>query len=288
MPVYPAAAIAPGDPGYLVEEDYQYEFRALLFGHGTDFQTETVEGILGLPSARTSDTARDEDHGDYPGVDLMPGRTVNIKMNILGTVGDIQEKIALAAKTFQISKRRAFEEFPFVTKRPGQNPRYLWARARRAEFPSNYDTARGKAKGAVQLYATDPRWYSLEESLADITIAAAGANEQGNVETFGDLEDGTFPVIEIEGPCTNPRITNVTDDGRAIRIDVVVPIGQTLVIDTKAKTVFLNGVDRFDTVRGDNQWWVLLPDDNTVIYNRTGGGIASRCRLRWHDAWASA
>lgn len=288
MPVYPAAVIAPGDPGFYIEEDFQYEFRSFLFGHNTDFQTESVEGILGIPAARTSDEPRGDDHGDHRGVNLLPGRTINIKMNILGTVGDIQQKISQAVRTFQISKRNAFVEYPFVTQRPGQDPRYVWARARRAEFPSNFETARGKAKGAVQLYATDPRWYSLEEFINDILVPTGENNVEGNVETFGDLEDGTFPIIEISGPCTNPRITNLADNERTIRLDIAVGVGETLIIDTKAKTAFLEGVDRFDTVRADNLWWVLLPGNNPILYNRSGGGVASNLRIRHHDAWTSA
>lgn len=289
MPVYPSVALAPGDPGYQITEDMQYEFRGVLFGHGTEIQVETMEGLFGMPSARTNDDENQEDHGDHAGVDLSPGRTLTGKLNCLGGWGQgTQTLLDLLSEAFQSSKREAFMEYPFATQRPGHDVRFVYARPRRSEFPSDYALARGKGVGAIQVYATDPRWYSAVEQVQTLVLPNAGATITADVESYGDFKDGSMPLIEIDGPCTNPRVANLDDDGKTIRLDVVVPVGQTLLIDTKRRTVFLNGVDRFDTVRADNQWWVILPGINSIKYDRSAGGVASNLRLKFRAAWTSA
>lgn len=288
MPVFPVF-VTPGVPGALVDRNYRYEFRGFVFGADTPFQTEKVDGILGLPSARTSDDQNSVDHGDHAGVDLLPGRTITITMNVLAEGLSLADALMdQATLAFQVSKRNAFQEFQFVTQRPTHTKRFCWARARRCEFPSNYDTARGHAVGAVQLYATDPRFFTLAQTVSEIAIPVGLNTSQGIVQMLGNFADGSYPVLEISGPCTNPRIQNTDDGGRTIRIDVVVPNGQSLVIDTKAKTVFLNGVDQYDKVRADNEWWVLVPGNNHIVYDRSGAGASSTCEVRHYDAWTGA
>lgn len=286
---FPADALYGGVPGDLITREYQYEFRGWLFGSGTEFQTETVDGILGLPSARSSDDDNDEDHGMHPGADLLPGRTITVTMNVIAEGTPAQPLIDKAARACQVSKKDAFVEFPWITRRPEHNKRYVLARARRCEFSSDYDLAHGLGKGGgVQFFATDPLFYSLEETALVIPIPNASVTAQGNVAGLGDFQDGSPPIIEVVGPATNPRIVNAADGGRTIRIDVVVPAGQLLVIDTKNRTVFLNGVDRYDTVRADNQWWRVVPGVNLITFNRTDAGANTNVTIRHHDAWTGA
>lgn len=278
--------------GDLIDGDFQYEFRGFKFGSGTDYQTETVEGILGLPSARTSDDDKQEDHGMHPGQDLLSGRDIQISMNIMGDIGeDIEEKIGKAASAFQVTKRQTFTEFEFVTRRPGKTRRFARCRARRAAFPSNYDTARGLARGVVELFATDPRFWSAEEYAASVTLAIAATTGQTNVVMGGDFEDGSDPIITITGPCTNPFLTNATDGNRQFRTNgLVMAAIDTLVVDFRTGDVKLNGVDAYQYVKADNQWWVLVPGPNTFVYTREAGntGASSTATLRWRDAFTGA
>lgn len=274
--------------GDLVVADYQYEYKGWLFGSLTNYQVQSVDGILGLPSARTSDDERQEDHGDFAGVDLVPGRTVTMTMNVLGTSVTGQGLMDLAMQKMQPTKRDAFTEYPFVTQRPGHAKRYINARPRRCEFPSNYDTAHGLCIGGLQWYATDPRWYSLAESTGTVTLANTVLSNNGVVNNLGDFLDGVKPILEIPGPVTNPRIQNVNDNNRTIRIDITVNAGQTLVVDVSNKTVFLAGVDRYDTVRADNEWWTLVPGNNSIVLSRSNAGASVQMNVRWHHGWVSA
>lgn len=288
MPVFPVFT-EPGVPGALVDRDYRYEFRGFAFGADTAYQTEKVDGILGLPSARTSDDDNLAEHGSHAGIDSLPGRTITISMNVLAEGPHLADALVdEASGAFQVSRRNSFTEFPFVTQRPTHDKRFCWARARRCEFPSSYDTARGLAVGAMQLFATDPRFYSISETVSEIIIIDTESEATGTVPMFGNFEDGVWPIIEISGPAQNPRIQNIDDDNRTIRIDIIIGIGETLYVDTKLGTVFLDDVDRYDTVRADNEWWVLVPGDNHIVYDRADAGVQSTATVRHHDAWTGA
>lgn len=284
--------------GDLIDGDYQYEFRGFKFGSGTDYQTELVEGILGLPTAVTNDDEKQEDHGMHPGQDLLSGRDIQISMNIFGDMGeDIEMKISKAAAVFQVTKRQTFVEFEFVTRRPGKERRFARARARRAAFPSNYDTARGLARGVVELFATDPRFWSAQEYAAAVPLAIGATTGQAVVLMGGDFEDGSDPIITITGPCTNPILQNATDGNRQFRTtgaggvgSLVMGAADTLVVDFRTGDVKLNGVDAYQYVKADSQWWVLLPGNNTFVYSREAGntGASSTATLRWRDAFTGA
>lgn len=268
--------------------NYQYEFRDLLFGSATDYVVEEVEGLLGLPGVVTNDQKRQDDHGDHRGLDLLEGRKLLFKINIKGVPGtDIESKIRAAVSAFQVSKRAGTQEFRMVTQRPGRGKLFIDCRARRMAFPSNYDTAKGIAKGAAELAASDPRFYSIVESSTVIQIADLASQAQANVNMNGDFTDGSEPVIEIVGPATNPRLTNQSDGNRSIRIDVALTAADTMVVDVKNKTVLINGIDRYDTVRTDNQWWNLIPGVNTILYSRATTAGISRATVRHNDAYIS-
>lgn len=285
--------MAAGDK---IDRDFQYEFRDYLFGSGTDGQTETVEGILGQPSARTSDEDKQEDHGAWTGMDTLPGRTIQIALNLFGDMGeDIEAKIAAASKAFQVSKRNPFVEYEFVTKRPGHDKRFCRARARRCAFPSNYDTARGLSRGAVELFASDPRFYTLQAVTRNLVLPIADAAESMDIVSLGDFEDGSEEgVLTITGPATDPRIANAQDGNRTIRIDGVIAAGGVLVVDLREKTALYTvggvTVDWGGSIRNDNEWWVVLPGLNQITYTRDGGnvGAASTLTLVYRDAWVGA
>ena len=268
--------------------DYQYEFKGFLFGSGTSYLVEEVEGLIGLPDVKTNDEAKQDNHGYHRGLDLFAGRRLIFVLNILGSPGtDIENKIRTATSAFQVSKRAGTQEYKLLIKRPGRVGLFIECRARRMAFPSNYSTAKGLAKGGAELFASDPRYYSETQTSTFVDIANTAVQGQANVSMSGDFSDGSDPVLEIVGPATNPRIQNQADGGRTIRIDVVLSSTDTLVIDVKNKIVTINGVDRYNTVRADNQWWSLIPGTNTILYSRSDAVASSRLTVKHHNAFVS-
>lgn len=93
------------------------------------------------------------------------------------------------------------------------------------------------------------------------------------VFTFGDAL--CPPVLRLFGPCTNPRIENVSEpdeEGRAKRLafDITLGAGEFLEVDVRERTVKLNGNprrDRYGTLDfPESRWWTLQPGDNLVRY----------------------
>jgi hypothetical protein len=270
--------------------DYQYEFRDFVFGSKTSFTTETVEGFLGLPDIRSNDQDRQDDHGFHAGVDLLSGRRIIFEIIINGTPGvDTEQKLRQVNTAFQSSKNSGIVEYPLYAQRPGRAKVFVRCRARRCSFLSSYEVAHGLARGAVELFGSDPRIYEDVLRTASMTITQGNTSGPGVIiDMKGDFLDGTQPIIEISGPCINPRVTNTSDNNRAIRMDVVLSSTDLLVVDTKLKTVFINGVDRYDIVRSDNQWWSLLPGINNLLYTRSSNSGVSTATVKFRYAYTTA
>jgi hypothetical protein len=59
-----------------------------------------------------------------------------------------------------------------------------------------------------------------------------------------------------------------------------------LEVDFRLHTITLNGVNRFDLMPADSQWWKLQPGVNVIQYQRTDSGASSTMTLRHRDVWS--
>ena len=294
MPVFPAPEIEPGVPGALIEEDYQYEFRNLLFGSGTDFVTTEVTGLLGSATARDQDVDKGHDHGSHPGMIFYGKRFIAFDMTIRAANGaDMEQKLEAAARAFQLPRIRNSKNMePFIFRRPGVEDKVCYARCTKRDFPSNFKTAKGLAVGSVELQAPDPVFYSLTPSHADLDLPPTVTTGGVLVPMDGSHADGAKPLLTLTGPATNPVIENDTDDSRAIRLQVTLGANDAVRIDIKKRIVEhrigLAGAwnRNYAIVRADSQWWALLPGNNQIIYSRTGSSTTSTLDIDWQDAWA--
>lgn len=269
--------------GDLVVANYQYEYNGLLMGANTPYLIEGLEGLWDMPDIRTSDMERIDSHGDVGGEDFMASRKLIATIKAYADTQTVMEtNLATMAKAFQPRSG----ELQLVWQRPGQVKKYINARPRRRSFPTSYEMAHGLSAGTVELYAPDPTIYALAGKTASVVLAAGDPGASTVVATnAGDWE--VWPVLTVTGAGTNPRIANNTDSGKTVRIDVSMGAGDTLVINThpSSRTVTLNGTDRYDLVRSDNQWWRLLAGANTISFSRTGTAGAQTLTVAWNDGW---
>lgn len=296
MPVFPSYVPPANTPGSLITTPYQYEFRGLVFGSGTNYITEKVSGIHGMPGSIDTDLPRNLDHGADPSVLLMGKRVMQFDMKILGSMGiDIEQKLEVARKTFQVPRKRHSRDLDaFVFQRPGEPLKVLWGRCTKRDFPSDYDTAHGLSAGSVELTFPDPLIYALQSTSIQSVAAATVLTTTVNPVNGGDYVDGAAPTIQIDGPATNPRIQSTTDEGRTLRVDISLSTVDSLRINAKTKKVEvrrgLAGAwqDAWVYVRSDNQWWALLPGINTVTYTRdsTNAAASSTMTVTWNDTFA--
>lgn len=116
------------------------------------------------------------------------------------------------------------------------------------------------------------------------TASAAGA---AAITARNDGNTNASPVLTLLGAWVNAIVTNGAT-GEALRLTgnggLTTVAGDTTVIDVAAKTVTVNGVNRYDRLAfPSSSWWELLPADN--VLTPAGAGAGATWRVDWRDAW---
>lgn len=133
--------------------------------------------------------------------------------------------------------------------------------------------------------ATAGRTYSLTFSRTYPASAAIGsgiAHNSGNVDAY--------PLIRLYGPLTEPVIDNDTQGKSLTFVGLTIAAGDFLEIDTRAKTILLNGDpanSRYDKLSYPaSEWWTLSPGDNSIRFHpATYTEATTVAELSWRDAY---
>ena len=278
--------------------DWQFQYGTLLMGPSTNIGIVGVSGLDDLPSFRTSDTDRPQDHGMYAGKDYLSGRVVELDLRITAasdaafrsTIQALNDATVIAAAegilTFQL---------------PGMaSNRILFVRPRKRSLPQDWDYAAArKGNGALQFFATDPRIYDATQSSSstaaatsgggrtynrtyNLTYAAGGAGGTINATNAGNFP--TRPTVRIDGPVTDPRIENVTA-GKYLQFSgLTLASGEWLDIDFQNRTVLLNGTaSRYNYLTSTSSFWELGPGNNQIYF--TSGSATGTLTLTYRSAW---
>lgn len=265
----------------------QYEFNSLLFGSGTDLIVVGAKGLLGTSETKNTDAERQDAWGDFPGTRGYKARYITFDITALSESRDtIEDYVDLLPQIFQVDDTPGQQQpRQLVYQRTvAQGKRFLWATVEKCDFDSNSDVAHGLLAGSVMLKCNDPRKYSLIQLQTNVTIPNGQNNVNAMVATNGGIRSA--PLINISGPCTNPRIQNQQDSNKTIKIDIVIPSGHTLNLDFRSRTVMMDGVDMYGYVRSDNQWWKLAPGNNSITFTRSDSGAPSTAAFFVNDVWS--
>lgn len=288
--------VGSSNAGNLITRQGQAQLDDLLLGPGTAFGVKLVAG--GTAPLRTSDRPRGGMDGDTPGTDWMAGRVQRVMVNARSrgsaTVAASIDELAAKFRPLRDST------IPFAWWRWGDaSPRVLYVRPRRAEWDADHElwTLGMRDDIPLELYAPDPRWYSLAEHLASLsppspeagrtyprTYPMAFGGGTGGIATLtnaGSLP--THPTITIHGPATNPRLENVTT-GRTLELAITVADGEFLEVDMYEHTVLLGGTaSRYNAVTSAD-FWPLVKGANEVRFAVDSGG-GNGADVAWRDAW---
>lgn len=90
-----------------------------------------------------------------------------------------------------------------------------------------------------------------------------------NIVSVAGVDDAQ-PIWTIQGPATNPTLTNITT-GQTITWTGTVPNGQELVIDMGNMTASLSGANVFEFITGE--WLTLTAGNNSITYTASGGAV---------------
>jgi hypothetical protein len=279
--------------GDLITANYQYEYVGVLYGANQKLKVINLDGVFNSTEVKTQDLDRYDMPGSVPGPHMRAARKLTMTFGVDADSGVDCENILLSLNN---SLRPKMTELPFVMLRPGRPKMFLNCRPTRYQVPTAYEIVHGLVEsGNIEWTGSDPLWYSLVQSSQDIVVGAGNVGNSVVIDSPGT--ESTAPTFTITGPATNPRIQvsaqTPMDDGEeynglTVAVDVVLAAGDTLVIDTKKKIATKNGVKDYSLVRPDNQYWRLLPGNNTVDYTRDASNeaAASTCTVEWNDAWS--
>lgn len=279
--------------GDLLTQDGQIEWRGLLLGAASPFRWRSLTGWLDL-DLRTSDTARDGRHGEYPGGAYSGPRYVTYQYVTKG-VHLPQFPAAIAALRAATAPSEDPQEEPLVVQLHGER----WmvnARCLRRQIPTDLAYSVGHSAGSLQWKATNPRLLKLPQQDASIglpTVVTAGATFPltFNLDLGPGSVGGEFPVINegnatawpvwrVTGPVTGLIIENA-DTGASLQFNPAwtLPAGQTLEIDTEHRTVLLVGSDVSRSAELYVRGWFGIPPGTSRIRFRAASGYSPVAEL---------
>jgi Siphovirus-type tail component, C-terminal domain len=123
-----------------------------------------------------------------------------------------------------------------------------------------------------------------------ITYPAGGSPGIGTIHSDGTYE--TWPIYRMFGPVTNPGIDLIGPVsgvviGRIVFTGITVIEGDYLEINTKLRTVMLNGISsRYNFVDfGNTIWTPLQPGDNQILYYGDDSAAPAFVEIVWQDAF---
>lgn len=286
--------------GDLITQDWEAEFDSLLLGAGSDYPIVKVEGLADLPALSSSDSARMRRHGEHAGDDFLGSREVILTLEMVASTDSALNSMHTALKR---ALRPARGEKPLVMRIPGigeaDSKVRIYARPRAISAPLTMDWFYRVPVVMVRFHATDPRIYRDTERSSTADLATAGGGLNFNLTfnaSFGAIGDsgsiiathnGTFPspwVAKIDGPCSSPRIENVTQ-GKLIKVNLTLATGEYLVLDSDARSVLLGGTaSRYNYLDSDSEWFDLDPGGDQITF-RAATGTSAQMTLSWRDAW---
>jgi len=109
----------------------------------------------------------------------------------------------------------------------------------------------------------------------------------GGATTIVNAGDAVaYPLITLDGPLTNPRITNSTV-GRFLQLNLTINTGSSVVIDMRNKTIVQGGTtNRINAMTSTSKWWWIDPGANTIALSTSVASEAGTAAITWHDAYS--
>lgn len=280
---------------------YQYAFDNFIFGHGTRYIVESFKGLLGWEGSSSS-TRNEMNHGSTPGLMTMNPKDMELRIRVDAQQGeDVEEIISTLIEAFRPPLRSMnpwvgdFHSRGYFTDsinlrfmRPGwTEPRYRFARVKKTNIESSYDTSTGNVTFDVQFQAEDPLAYGY-----DINVIILEPGDSIVWEQAGDFPDGYSPYIILEGNLVNPRIRRnfknfyTPTGGRNLDLAFDLSTTDGMKIDMRNRMIDPMGASLALT---DQRFWAIQPSPNDYHFEQTltffNGAPDATCQIRTREVW---
>jgi len=116
-------------------------------------------------------------------------------------------------------------------------------------------------------------------------IYGASSGGMEIVNNAGTVE--AFPIVEFQGPLTNPFIKNV-DLGRTIELNINIANGETIVVNMREKTILKGSQSFFNNLVSGSQFWWLNPGESTILFGTGSGSDTGQAVVKFRDSYLGA
>ena len=276
----PLTVSTPMLPGDQISGDFQIEYNhTLLGGYGNTFQiiAGSVEGWDDLPGLDSGNVPRPTWHGSWASRQLAQERQVTATIAItVGPGDDFNGSLSTLRRLFTPPDSETYP--PLVISTRDEVLLAMEAVADSRVMPTR-DYHNGWVPVEVRWICPDPRRYNVDRT--GVTIAV---DTQVTLQNAGSV--ATHPEIRIDGPVTNPSLTNA-DTGRALVFSLELADGDRLQIDTINGTALVGDDSVMHALTGTSAPvfdFVLAPGGNRITYAADAGGGVDAVFL-YRDAW---
>ncbi len=270
VPVNPGDALT-GDPG-------QVEWNGTLWGAGTGFVVQSIDGWRSLPQLDNLNVERPSRHGAWAARRLAQQRLVTIRLQPQSFSDPTLTDDLLAQLDAVTGVLEDETEWPLVIKGYGE-PQLAFGSIADRDIPMNDLYSVGAPSVSLLIVCSDPRRYSITQTGVDLPL-----NAEIELANAGNV--ATHPILRIPGPVEGPTITNQTLD-RLLQFDVEVAEGERLVIDTNAGTAVIGEDSQIQTLTGSSvplTEFVLGRGTSVLSYTALEGGSSPVVCL-YRDSW---
>lgn len=274
---------------------YQLSFQGLTMGAGTPYTVTKMTG-LDLPQIRSTDPGRPGDQGEFIGLDLYGGRDITIDFELIPVLSAGTNLQQLLLNLRQVFEVQGVTELPLYVQLPNLPLLCAMVRTRKATYPIDLDYSAAEiAKPVIQVHATDPRLYAAPTSTVTIDLPqnvttgltfpvtfpvtfGGGGGNQAVITNYGNTE--MRPVLVVNGPCTNPTVTNLSISGypaltfaNPTQSGKTLASGQSLVVDLDFRTITFYassgavGSPRPYWLQPGSTWFNLPPGASTLEFS---------------------
>lgn len=280
----------------VINGDYQIDLRGVLFGAAAPYvlRQADVADLWDLADIRAADLVIPGRNGLTGGDDFYGGMAVTFGIDVRAR----DAALTSAVDALRAAFARSDVDLPLYVQMFGTQ-RLRWVRPRRLSIDMT-QAPFGLARATAQVMVMDPFGYADAESAASASVSVAASALTFPVTfpiTFGATYSpgsliatnaGTAPanwVATITGPVTDPTLINNTT-GQTLSLTGVVPVGLDLVIDSKSRTIILDGsVNRADMRDLGSEWFDLVPGANYITYDASPTPPIGSLTLSWRSAW---
>lgn len=282
--------------------DYQAEYNGIKIGDTTDYDIVSIDG-LGMPDVRSADLELVGRDGLRPGTDRLTGRFFEFALQVDGIASNLDALAEAFAPPDPESTAGAVES-ALTFQIPGVAAggiRRIMCRPRALPVPIGLQRVHGDLGDVLLvLAATDPLIYAETQTAGSTglpsgtsglswpltwPLAWGAATSPGSVTVTNEGNYRAGATLRVDGPVTNPKITNVTRD-RFLEANITLGASDYLEFDTAAHTVTLNGTtNRYSTLTASSEWWTLAPGANSIEFRGSGGSGATLLTVTFRSAW---